>query len=192
MDFGLIFLVSGFILWVSELILAVSGRADGRTRPPAGERVGGRADERTPTPTPTTVPSTGRSRKVARFSILLFFIAVPSGVFLFFMILLFFIDQTLRFLAGLWLTQNLHFYKQICIFPFPLTIFLFFMILLFFIARTIVFHWSSSGVKQLFFLFFNLSIFRERPVVNNIQRSILVQGAFHADGDMTSIVRLHI
>ena len=28
------------------------------------------------------------------------------------------------------------------------------------------------------------------PVVNNIQRSIHVQGAFLADGDMTSIVRL--
>ena len=36
--------VSGLVFWVSELILGVSGRADGRTRPPASERLGGRAD----------------------------------------------------------------------------------------------------------------------------------------------------
>ena len=58
--------MSGLVFWVSELILWVSGqadgrtggparlqasgsadgRADGRTRSPAGERVGGRADGR--------------------------------------------------------------------------------------------------------------------------------------------------
>ena len=54
---GLIFWVSGLVFWVSELILWVSGRTDGRTRSPAGERVGGRADMRTDGLADTDSPS---------------------------------------------------------------------------------------------------------------------------------------
>ena len=43
---GLISWVSGLVDRVSERILWVSGRTDGRTRSPAGERVGGWADGR--------------------------------------------------------------------------------------------------------------------------------------------------
>ena len=41
-----LYLVSALNFWMSELILWVSGRADGRTRSPASERVGGQVGGR--------------------------------------------------------------------------------------------------------------------------------------------------